>query len=38
MISALALIGVTAVIFTVAWILGEAIIKMTEGDEDSKAD
>lgn len=38
MISALALIGVTAVIFAVAWILGEAIIRMDDEDEDSKAD
>lgn len=38
MISALVLIGVTAVIFAVAWILGEAIIRMAEEDEDGKAD
>ena len=38
MISALVLIGVTAVIFAVAWILGEAIISMAEEDEDGKAD
>lgn len=38
MISALVLIGVTAVIFAVAWILGETIIRMADEDEDSKAD
>lgn len=38
MISALVLIGVTAVIFTAAWIIGEVIIGMAEEDEDSKAD
>lgn len=38
MISALVLIGVTAVIFAVAWILRETIIRMADEDEDSKAD
>lgn len=38
MISALVLIGVTAVIFAVAWIIGEVIIGIAEDDEDSKAD
>lgn len=38
MISALALIGVIAVILAVAWILEEAIIRMADEDEDSKAD
>lgn len=38
MISALALIGVTSLIFAVAWIFGEAIINISEEDEDGKAD
>lgn len=38
MISALVLIGVTAVIFAAVWITGEAIIRMDDEDEDSKAD
>ena len=38
MISALALIGVAALIFAVAWIFGEAIINISEEGEDSKAD
>lgn len=38
MISALVLIGVTAVIFAAAWIIGEAIIRMAEEDEDGKRD
>ncbi len=38
MISALVLIGVTAVIFAVAWIIGEVMIRMAEEDEDGKAD
>ena len=38
MISALVLLGMVAVIFAAAWILGEAIIKISEEDENDKAD